>query len=188
MRQPRRKRPRLGRHIRHLRTAGQWQPVSTGYGIGKDVTPRKFLGLHQLSFHAKGDSMRNKPPGPNGCIQALAALRRLPRPIFQHPLHHPPGTRPDKLLLRWQVLGLIHEIECAIDHCRPVITQPIFHPVREADVEVRLANDDDFFDRSRGGFLRGGRSARCGLGRRQDCQRSQQQSSEEGSFYIHGGI
>ena len=67
---------------------------------------------------------------------------RLARP--ENLRHRPAGQGPGELLVRRQAAALVDQLQGLVGHRSPVAVHDAAGKVREADIEMRLGNDDHF--------------------------------------------
>src|SRR5690349_10646745 len=90
--------------------------------------------------------MRDKLTRPHRRIELLATLGCLSVPILKDLLHDPSGRRPDEALLGRQFPCLFHHLERPINHRRAVVSHDILDSMAVADIEMRLADDNNLPD------------------------------------------
>ena len=142
MAQQRRQHPGMLWHIGHLGRARQRQAALLGEVRGIGHPFHQVLQVERLGLQAEGHGVNTEAAFLECLEQPSAPLRRLPCPkhLFQGPARHGPG----ELVVRRQGARLVNHRQRPVGELRAVAGEDIGNEVGIADVEMRLADNDDF--------------------------------------------
>jgi hypothetical protein len=131
-------------HVGHFAAGRKGLPGEAGHLDREAETASQVLQVERFSVRGKRQGVGDQPPGAHRRHEPPTTLRRLFRP--ENLRHRPAGQGPGELLVRRKTAALVDQLQGLIGHRRPVSVHDAAGKVREPDVEVRLGNDDHFFE------------------------------------------
>ena len=144
MGQDRGRHARMRGHVGHLGRRRQRLSGQAGQVHGIAQAARQVFQVERFGVRGESQGVRHQSSLPHGSQEPVTAFGRLSGP--QDLGHGPASQGPGELLVRRQRTALIDEFQSLVGHGRPIA---LHHPAGEvgvADIEVRLGNDDHFFE------------------------------------------